>query len=1676
MLPTSDAAAAAEGADAGLAPGMETPARADNAAAQAEIREDRTLSESDLDPESVVDKEAGDKVMPLENDTHNPAAELSSEDEDEGEHVVKPEVEGRMRLMGGPDQTCVAEFNRAMQSLDLSADLLEQLATSKLLIELEGKIRLDDISSRNKAKLERYLNAVARRFSSILDESEDFEGDFRADRAKRLQDGLQVRASRILSTHGSRMASEFEIQQLLRMGVEEHFRQINRLIFDEDEHVAIDVHFEDLHFEVKETESSLPQWLRGKSTVVTNFVNIFALPVVGIYDSIKRRCCAGNDRGETKVVLNKASGVFKAGDMTLLLGAAGSGKTSLMYAINDRLKDNATQTFSGKVRFNDYDTKDINVPNLATYVSQVDRHIPVLTVRETLEFASKCRSRKNWLDRVQEIRGREVNDRERAQKHLDNNVETCMALLGLTRAADTVIGNATLKGVSGGERRRVTLGEMLVVGSKVLLLDEISTGLDSAATYDITKTIKNMCKIFKSTAVVSLLQPPPETFDLFDQIVLMSEGSVIYHGPRVTILEYFEKLGYACPKYKDPADYLQELPTNLGENYIREDVDRASVPRTSEEFAACFRESEHFANMRDYSNAPSKKYNDPSLHDVESAIMKSPKFMKSWPELTGVVFWRQFKVLSRNKTFMIARIIQNVVMGLLMGLFTLQLPFNQYYIKTAVLYFMLMFVGVGSAPLLNDVIAQRNVFYKQARENFFHATSFVSAEFLVGIPLLLQDALLLGILVYFMTGLSLDDNGKHFFIFLFIVLCFGLNVSALIRLLAFGMPDQGAAFAGFIGLIMLMVIFSGALATRLTLPAYYIWIFWWNPLSWAYTSLVQNEFYSATYTAAPKTVDGECVMYCGSSDCDTPYPQMNCGEYFLEARQFITDPAYLWYGVAYVLGITALYLVLASVALTYLRWDERRGGLNSDVVRKTVDFMRMDNEKTRVKMRERTLKAQSEIMDVSAPPVNPSAHGSDIENQRAQTSKGLEFEQVTLSFMNLRYSVEIQAKGGEDDAKAKATPGTRMDRDAARQRSTETLTILNGIDAYAKPYTMTALMGSSGAGKTTLLDVLAGRKTVGKLTGEIYVNGRPKNNARFAQQVGYVEQFGVHLAAATVRESLDFSAALRLPGTVATKEGLKDVVDHIMEILELEPIANRVIGDEETGLSFEETKRLTIAVEMVANPSAIFADEPSSGLESRAALNVLQALRNVAATGRTVIVTVHQPNVAIFNMFDRLLLMRRGGEVVFFDDLGDKSKNLLDYFESFPGVEPCPSNFNPATWMLTVIGAGVSGHSVRDYAQEYRKSSMYKRVLNELDELMPVDWAAAGDAADDDAALDALQDDKTRNLIEDGSAVDAQQHFVTSFGLQLRLLNLRNQAEYWRTPSYSTTRMIILCGLAIMIGLVFVNGDVTNAAAVQSRVSCINILINVTASMNVTTIVPFLFTHRALFYRESSSRMYSSYAYGLALNLAEDPYIFVQVFVTVIPFYWLIGFVSNPIWAFFYYWFINWLFVSLMTYLGVFYSAIMSNPAAAQVLGTLTTQVLGLASGVLILPSVIPNWLIWIYYISPFRWAQEGLIATQFNFMTNPMCNPSGTPTMTDTGTCSDNTTVYNVGTGDFCCPAGSTGTTPRDYVLGPEFLGGEHGYHYDWRWYDVIYLVLLIVVVRVLGVVVTATVNHNKR
>lgn len=295
-------------------------------------------------------------------------------------------------------------------------------------------------------------------------------------------------------------------------------------------------------------------------------------------------------------------------------------------------------------------------------------------------------------------------------------MDVFLAVLGLTRCADTVIGNETLKGVSGGERRRVTLGEMLAVGTQVLCLDEISTGLDSAATFDICQYLYHVAHLMESCIVVALLQPPPEVMNLFDDVMVIAEGNIIFHGETHKLLPYFEGLGFRRPEDMDLGDFIQELPTKNGaEAYVlsRQDLIEKGIttppPRTAAEFALRWKQSDLFkqedAQVKQLLSENQKRsaaaHSTADPGDVDH-LPQNPWHTKLWLAMK----W-SWKLRMKDTVKLKAKFAQNIIMGLLFGTLFYQIPKDSAYQKNILILQVLMFssqVGCCFHPTLDSQI------------------------------------------------------------------------------------------------------------------------------------------------------------------------------------------------------------------------------------------------------------------------------------------------------------------------------------------------------------------------------------------------------------------------------------------------------------------------------------------------------------------------------------------------------------------------------------------------------------------------------------------------------------------------------------------------------------------------------------------------------------------------------------------------------------------------------------------------------------------------------------------------------------------------------------------------------------------------------------------------------------
>ncbi|KAJ6308965.1 hypothetical protein OIU76_018540 [Salix suchowensis] len=315
-----------------------------------------------------------------------------------------------------------------------------------------------------------------------------------------------------------------------------------------------------------------------------------ALGVIGI-----------NLAARTKLrILNDASGIIKPSRMALLLGPPSSGKTTLLLALAGKLDPSLKVT--GDLTYNGYELKEFMPRKSSAYISQNDVHIGEMTVKETLDFSARCQGVGTRYDLLSELARREKDAgifpeaevdlfmKATAMEGVESSLITdyTLKILGLDICKDTIVGDEMIRGISGGQKKRVTTGEMIVGPTKTLFMDEISTGLDSSTTYQIVKCLQHIVHYTEATILVSLLQPAPETFDLFDDIILLSEGQIVYQGPREHILAFFESCGFRCPERKGTADFLQEVTSKKDQEQYWDDRNRpyryVSVPEFVERF------------------------------------------------------------------------------------------------------------------------------------------------------------------------------------------------------------------------------------------------------------------------------------------------------------------------------------------------------------------------------------------------------------------------------------------------------------------------------------------------------------------------------------------------------------------------------------------------------------------------------------------------------------------------------------------------------------------------------------------------------------------------------------------------------------------------------------------------------------------------------------------------------------------------------------------------------------------------------------------------------------------------------------------------------------------------------------------------------------------------------------
>ncbi|KAF8393294.1 hypothetical protein HHK36_021535 [Tetracentron sinense] len=1344
------------------------------------------------------------------------------------------------------------------------------------------------------------------------------------------------RLKRGILTAAGGQASEIDIDNL---GIQEKKDLIERLVrvAEEDnekfllklknrlDRVGIDFPTIEVRFEHLNVDAEAHVGSRGLPTVLNFCINI----IEGLLNSLQ----IIPSRKKPISILHDVSGIIKPCRMTLLLGPPSSGKTTLLLALAGKLDSDLK--ISGRVTYNGHELHEFVPQRTAAYISQNDLHIGEMTVRETLAFSSRCQGVGTRYEMLAELSRREKAANIKPDPDIDifmkaiategqeSNVMTdyILKILGLEVCADTMVGDDMLRGISGGQRKRVTTGEMLVGPAKALFMDEISTGLDSSTTFQIVNSLKQSIHILNGTAIISLLQPAPETYDLFDDIILLSDGHIVYQGPREHVLEFFESMGFKCPERKGVADFLQEVTSRKDQEQYWAHKDEPYSFVSVKEFAKAFQSFHVGSKIGDELAIPFDKTKS------HPAALTTKKYGVNKTELLKASISREFLLMKRNSFVYIFKVTQLTITALITMTLFLRTEMHRDSVTsggiyTGALFFSVITIMFNGLSELAMTIAKLPVFYKQRDLLFYPSWAYALPTWILKIPITFLEVAAWVFITYYVIGF--DPNVERFFKQYLLLLLINQMASALFRFI--GAVGRNMIIANTFGAFALLVCFvlGGFILARESVKDWWIWGFWMSPLMYAQNAIATNEFLGNSWKHV------------------LPNSTEPLGVEVLKSRGFFTDAYWYWLGTGALLGYVLIFNFLYTLALSYLN---PFGKAQSIISEETLNQQHADRTGENIELPSRgnnsadrtTSGDRGDEIRRSISSKSSSVRIEAIEDANQNRKRGmvLPFEQLSITFDDVRYSVDMPQE--------MKTQGVLDDR----------LELLKGVSGAFRPGVLTALMGVSGAGKTTLMDVLAGRKTGGYIEGNITISGYPKNQETFARISGYCEQNDIHSPHVTVYESLLYSAWLRLPPDVdsATR---KMFIEEVMELVELNSLREALVGlPGVNGLSTEQRKRLTIAVELVANPSIIFMDEPTSGLDARAAAIVMRTVRNTVDTGRTVVCTIHQPSIDIFEAFDELFLMKRGGQEIFVGPLGRYSSHLIKYFEGIQGVSKIKDGYNPATWMLEVTTAAQEVALGVDFTDAYKNSDLYRRnkaLIGELSTPPP----------------------GSKDLY-------FPTQYSQSFFTQCIACLWKQHWSYWRNPPYTAVRFLFTTCIALMFGTIF--WDLGSKREVQQD------LINAMGSMyaavvflgvqNASSVQPVVAIERTVFYREKAAGMYSALPYAFGQVMIEIPYIFVQALVYGVIVYAMIGFewtVAKFCWNIFFMYFT----LLYFTFYGMMTVAVTPNQNIAAIVSAAFYGLWNLFSGFIIPRTKMPVWWRWYYWACPVAWTLYGLIVSQF--------------------------------------------------------------------------------------------------
>ncbi|RAH41075.1 putative ABC multidrug transporter [Aspergillus brunneoviolaceus CBS 621.78] len=1214
-------------------------------------------------------------------------------------------------------------------------------------------------------------------------------------------------------------------------------------------------------------------------------------------------------------ILRDVDGLLLPGEQLCVLGPPGSGCSTFLKTI-------AQETYGFQVDPATYINYQGITPKQmsaefrgeAVYTAEVDAHYPQLVVGDTLYFAA--------LARVP----RQVPGGMSRQEYATHLRDVIMSIFGISHTINTKVGNDFVRGVSGGERKRVTIAEAALSYAPLQCWDNSTRGLDSANAVEFCRTLRTQGDVFGVTSCVAIYQAPQAAYDLFDKVTVLYEGRQIYFGPAQAARDYFSRMGFICPEAQTTPDFLTSMSSPV-ERVIRPGYEHL-VPRTADEFARRWHESperqallheiDQYVDAHPFHASDLDKF--ASARRAEKSTKqrrKSPYTLSYWGQIR-ICLWRDFQRLKNDPSVTLAMLIGNFFEALIISsvFYNLANDTSSFFSRGALLFMLVLLSAFSSMLEIIVLYEKRTIVEKHTRYALYHPSAEAVSSMIMDMPYKIVNSLLVNLVLYFMGNLR-RTPGAFFFLYL-IAFSMMMGMSMFFRFFASITKSLEQALAPSSIILLALVLYTGFAIPVSYMRGWASWIRWLNPVSYGFEAVMVNEFHGRGFPCASFIPSGPGYENVSSQErvCSTvgavPGSDVVQGTAFVRSS-YGYENSHRWRNFGIIIALT-IFLAVCHLVTSELVSSQRSRG-------EVLVFRRNKVQKA--------LSAQNQKDEEQGP--DPVVQSDKARSQGSGTISGVEKQSSIFHWEDVTYDIKIKG---------------------------EPRRILDHVDGWIRPGTLTALMGVSGAGKTTLLDVLASRTTVGVIGGNMLVDGRVRDES-FQRKTGYVQQQDLHLHTSTVREALEFSALLRQAPQYSRAEKLA-YVETVIDLLNMREYADAIVGVPGEGLNVEQRKRLTIGVELAARPKLLlFLDEPTSGLDSQTSWSICNLMETLTKNGQAILCTIHQPSAMLFQRFDRLLLLAKGGKTVYFGEVGEGSQVLMDYFVR-NGGSACPPGANPAEHMLEVIGAAPGAQTEIDWPAVWRNSPEYQDVQKEL------------------AKLRELA--SKPSPLSDPNDKSSYAEFAAPFFEQLIQVASRVFQQYWRSPSYIYSKMVLTVGCAIFIGFSFFKADNTRQG-LQNQMFGVFVFLFVVVQL-VMQIIPSFVTQRTLYEsRERQSKTYSWQAFILSNIAVEFFWNTIMAILSFLVWYYPVGLYRNAeytgevhtrgtlavliIWAVF-------LFSSSFAHMLI---SGMDSDQLASALSNILFIMMYAFCGILAGPDALPGFWIFMYRVNPFTYLVSSLLS-----------------------------------------------------------------------------------------------------